>query len=129
VSVIGDVVPEADETFFVNLSAPSGATIGDGQGQGTIVNDDGGGDTTGELSHRFRITGDLSSTGGTPDTDEYQISQNPFSSYEVVVDGPRATSRRSSSIASTAPPWCSRRSRSAPARAAACGGRTTRPTP
>jgi hypothetical protein len=87
VSVNGDVVPEADETFFVNLSAPSGATIGDGQGQGTIVNDDGGGDTTGELSHRFRITGDLSSTGGTPDTDEYQISQNPFSSYEVVVDG------------------------------------------
>jgi Calx-beta domain len=88
VSVNGDVVPEADETFFVNLSSPVGGTIGDGQGQGTIVNDDGSGaDTTGELSHGFRVLGDLASSGGTPDEDIYQISQNPFSSYEVVVDG------------------------------------------
>ncbi len=87
VSINGDVVPEADETYFVNLSgATGGATIGDGQGQGTIVNDDGGADTTGELSHRFRVLGDLASTGGTPDEDVYSISQDPFSSYEVVVD-------------------------------------------
>src|SRR5207245_1846877 len=33
--------PEPDETFYVNLSNPSGVTIADGQGQGTITNDDG----------------------------------------------------------------------------------------
>ena len=41
VPVIGDTSIEADETFTVNLSAPVNATIGDGQGIGTIVNDDG----------------------------------------------------------------------------------------
>ena len=40
VPVIGDTVEESDETFFVDLSDPSGATIEDGQGQGTITNDD-----------------------------------------------------------------------------------------
>ena len=40
VQVIGDTVVEPDETFFVNLSSPVGATILDGQGQGTIINDD-----------------------------------------------------------------------------------------
>jgi len=40
VLVKGDTLVEPDETFFVNLSSPSGATISDGQGQGTIVNDD-----------------------------------------------------------------------------------------
>ena len=35
-----DNVFEPDETFFVNLSNPTNATIGDGQGQGTITNDD-----------------------------------------------------------------------------------------
>ncbi len=40
VQVIGENTPEPDETFFVNLSAVSGATISDGQGIGTIENDD-----------------------------------------------------------------------------------------
>ncbi len=40
VSVNGDTAVEANETFFVNLSAPVNATINDGQGQGTIQNDD-----------------------------------------------------------------------------------------
>ncbi len=40
VAVNGDTTVESNETFFVNLSSPSGATIADGQGQGTIVNDD-----------------------------------------------------------------------------------------
>ena len=42
VSVTGDLVDEVDETFFVNLSGAVNAVIGDSQGQGTIVNDDGG---------------------------------------------------------------------------------------
>jgi hypothetical protein len=38
--VWGDTVTEANETAFANLSAPTGATIADGQAQGTILNDD-----------------------------------------------------------------------------------------
>ena len=41
VAVKRDTTPEPDENFFVNLANPSGAAIADGQGQGTIVNDDG----------------------------------------------------------------------------------------
>lgn len=40
VSVIGDTLNEVNETFTANLSAPVNVTIADGQGLGTIVNDD-----------------------------------------------------------------------------------------
>ncbi len=40
VSVNGDTTGEFDETFFINLSGPTNATIADSQGQGTILNDD-----------------------------------------------------------------------------------------
>jgi glucose/arabinose dehydrogenase len=40
VAVNGDTAVEANETFFVTLSSPSGATLARAQGQGTITNDD-----------------------------------------------------------------------------------------
>ena len=40
VFVIGDTTVEGTENFFVNLSSPVNATIGDGQGMATIVDDD-----------------------------------------------------------------------------------------
>jgi hypothetical protein len=40
VLVNGDRLPEWTETFFVNLSAPTNATIADGQGFGEIVDDE-----------------------------------------------------------------------------------------
>ncbi|MBX3712347.1 MAG: putative Ig domain-containing protein [Lysobacter sp.] len=40
VPVIGETIPEANETFFVNLSGAVNATISDNQGVGTITNDD-----------------------------------------------------------------------------------------
>jgi Calx-beta domain len=40
VKVNGDTTPESNETFAVNLSNPTNATIADGQGVGTITNDD-----------------------------------------------------------------------------------------
>jgi len=40
IGVIGDVCDEPDETFFVNLSNPTNATITDNQGLGTIIDDD-----------------------------------------------------------------------------------------
>ncbi|HEY3026209.1 MAG TPA: Calx-beta domain-containing protein, partial [Pyrinomonadaceae bacterium] len=41
VVVNGDIANEIDETFFVNLSGATNATIADTQGAGTILNDDG----------------------------------------------------------------------------------------
>jgi hypothetical protein len=41
VQVLGDPFFESDEAFFVNLSSPLSASIDDGQGVGTILNDDG----------------------------------------------------------------------------------------
>jgi hypothetical protein len=40
VSVNGDLTVEGVEDFFVNLGAPSNASLTDGQGMGTIFNDD-----------------------------------------------------------------------------------------
>jgi uncharacterized delta-60 repeat protein len=40
VRVKGDVAIEPNETFFVNLSSPTNAVMTDGQGKGTILNDD-----------------------------------------------------------------------------------------
>lgn len=40
VPVIGDIAPEPNETFFVNLSSAINATISDGQGTATLTNDD-----------------------------------------------------------------------------------------
>jgi uncharacterized repeat protein (TIGR01451 family) len=40
VTINGDTLVEADETFVVTLTNVTGATAVDGQGQGTIVNDD-----------------------------------------------------------------------------------------
>ena len=39
-TVNGDSLDEADETYFVNLSNASNATIEDGMGVGTITDDD-----------------------------------------------------------------------------------------
>lgn len=38
VPIVGDQIPEPDETFFLNLSNPDAATIADSQGKGTIIN-------------------------------------------------------------------------------------------
>jgi hypothetical protein len=65
VLVNGDRLAEANETFTVNLSAPTNATIADGQGVGTIVDDEPRisiGDTTvtegntGSTSATFTVT-------------------------------------------------------------------------
>jgi Calx-beta domain-containing protein/VCBS repeat protein len=42
VNVVGDKKKEPNETFFVNLTSATNATISDGQGVGTIINNDGG---------------------------------------------------------------------------------------
>ena len=41
VTINGDAAVETNDTFFVNLTAPTNATIADAQGVGTIINDEG----------------------------------------------------------------------------------------
>jgi hypothetical protein len=40
VTIVGDALDEPDETFFVELTKATGATIDDGEGVGTILDDD-----------------------------------------------------------------------------------------
>ncbi len=40
VPIVGETLYEVNETFLVNLGTPTNATIGDGEGVGTITNDD-----------------------------------------------------------------------------------------
>ncbi|HEX8494639.1 MAG TPA: DUF4394 domain-containing protein [Pyrinomonadaceae bacterium] len=56
VLVQGDTLDAPDETFFVNLSNPVNATIADGQGLGTILNDDATGTNEAAPPHAFAVT-------------------------------------------------------------------------
>jgi len=56
IEVKGDTVTEENETFFVNLSAPTNATIADGQGLGTITNDD--------IVVTYRVSGRVTNPAG-----------------------------------------------------------------
>jgi len=58
-TVVGDTVPEADETVRLNLTAPVGAAIADSQGVATILNDD---------ADSFLSVGDASITEGASGT-------------------------------------------------------------
>ncbi|HEX8155567.1 MAG TPA: Calx-beta domain-containing protein [Thermoanaerobaculia bacterium] len=77
VQVIGDAVTEPNETFFVNLSNANGAAIGDAQGLGTILNDEGAltvaiSDVTqSEATSPFAFTLTLSGMSATPVTVDY----------------------------------------------------------
>ncbi len=54
VVIVGDTRSEGNENFFVNLSNPSFATIADGQGVGTIVDDDAAAAYIAHLVHQRR---------------------------------------------------------------------------
>jgi Zn-dependent metalloprotease len=89
VSVVGDTTFEPNEFFFANLSAASGATILDGQGVGTIVNDDtvtAAGGARSEIIHGTRVQKALTPVGTVAGADFYYVANQPFTSYEVVVD-------------------------------------------
>jgi len=56
VLVNGDIVNEANETFFVNVTNVSGAAVVDGQGEGAVVNDDVA-DAAPEVASTFPVNG------------------------------------------------------------------------
>jgi Calx-beta domain-containing protein len=86
VSGLQDPQPEPNETFSLLLSNPQNGTILDGEGIGTILNDDEF-PIPGELRHGTSYVGDLiSDDAPLPDVDDFRLVQDPYASYEVVVD-------------------------------------------
>jgi CSLREA domain-containing protein len=85
VPVNGDTVFEQDETFFVNLSNPTNATIADAQGTGTILNDDASPSppsTPSVVINDVQVTeGNAGSTNAT-----FTVSLSAASSNTVLVD-------------------------------------------
>jgi hypothetical protein len=82
IQVIGDTVLEPNENFFVNLSAPVNAALGDSQGIGTILNDD---STPGISVSINDATVIENSCGGTPKT-VFTVALSSTSSQNVSVN-------------------------------------------
>ena len=90
VTVCHDATPEADETFFVNLSGPTNATISDNQGLGTIQNDDNNASIAGTVYN------DLNGNGS------FDIGEPGIAGVTVSLSGPSSGRRRRTSTAPTA---------------------------
>jgi hypothetical protein len=87
VTVQGDTAVEVDENFFVNLTGAVNTTVGDGEGVGTILDDDAPSLSSHELIHGAMEAADLAADPGpAADEDLYRLAQDPRASYEVVVD-------------------------------------------
>ena len=91
VAVLGDRVNESDETFVVNLSGAVNATIADGQGLGTINNDDPPGFSIADLEIVEPVSGDRTvrftvtlspPTGGSVEFSTTPVTATPGSDYE-----------------------------------------------
>jgi uncharacterized protein YhjY with autotransporter beta-barrel domain len=79
VNVTGDTAVEADESFFVDLSDPVGATLSDGRGEGTIRNDDATAPTL-AIGNTAVFEGDAGTT-----TAELKVTLAPASELPVTV--------------------------------------------
>ncbi|HEU5102147.1 MAG TPA: ExeM/NucH family extracellular endonuclease [Roseiflexaceae bacterium] len=78
VSVNGDTAFESDETFFVNVTNVTGATLGDGQGQGTVRNDD---------AIPFTHIHDIQSSGNTAATGTFVVEAIVVGDYQTQGSG------------------------------------------
>jgi hypothetical protein len=80
VPIAGDTDVEPDETFVVNLTGPTNATIGDGQGTGTITNDD-------SSQSALSINSVSAAEGNAPGTQlAFTVTLSPASSQTVTVN-------------------------------------------
>jgi hypothetical protein len=88
VAVNGDRLAEADESFFVNLDSPTAATIADGQGVGTILDDE----------PRISI-GDVSLNEGNSGTTKFNFTVSLSAAYDAAVTVGYATANGTATIA------------------------------
>ncbi|MFD0724225.1 Calx-beta domain-containing protein [Lysobacter brunescens] len=106
ITVNGDTTTEADETFFVNIGSVTGANIADGQGQGTIQNDD----VSVVEIHDIQGSGLLSPLNGAVVTTEGIVTAQKFNNgfflqtADASVDADPNTSQGIFVFTSTAPP-------------------------
>lgn len=106
ITVNGDTTTEADETFFVNIASATGAIVADGQGQGTIQNDD----VSVIQIHDIQGNGLLSPVNGAVVTTEGIVTAQKFNNgfflqtADADVDANPATSQGIFVFTSTAPP-------------------------
>jgi len=87
ITVNGDTQVEPDETFFVNLSNPTGATIADSQGVGIITNDDSAAQPTLSISDVTRAEGNDGTTSFTFTVTLNGAAGGPLSVDFATVDG------------------------------------------
>jgi ELWxxDGT repeat protein len=88
VPVIGDVLDEPDEFFFLRLSDAAGGTAASGDGVGRIVDDDGAAIRLEALDRGATVLASLEAAPGpAADVDLYALERAAFSSYEITVDG------------------------------------------
>src|SRR6185295_1838802 len=89
VLVNGDTTIEPNETFFVRLANnPVNALIGDGEGQGTIVNDDPGATPTPTPTPPNRFEGDINRTAvGVPGTGDGDVNVGDQIQYQRFLSG------------------------------------------
>jgi len=92
ISVIGDAATESNETFFVNLSNSTNATIADAQGQGTINDDDAVTITLNPTDDAYVNANQPTSNFGTATTLRMKLSSPIINSYlKFVVSGVSGT--------------------------------------
>jgi uncharacterized protein len=106
VVVNGDITVEPNETFFVNVTNVVGASVSDGQGLGTITNDDG---ATFTRIHDIQGSGAASPLAGTSVVTRgivTGVKSNGFFLQEAdaTVDADPATSEGIAVFTSSAPP-------------------------
>lgn len=77
-TVNGDAAIEPDETFFVNVTNVTGASVADGQGIGTITNDDVAGVTVTESGGVTNVA-----EGGATDTFSIALNSQPAANVTV----------------------------------------------
>ncbi len=106
ITINGDTTSEANETFFVRVSAATGATISDGEGLGTIQNDD----VTVVAIHDIQGSGLTSPLNGAVVTTEGIVTAQKFNNgfflqtTDAESDADANTSQGIFVFTSTAPP-------------------------
>ncbi len=99
-TINGDFVVEANETFFVNLSAPANATLSDGQGLGTITNDD----TAGIVLVQSMGSTDVTE-GGATDSYTLVLTSQPTANVSIALNPDGQVTAATSPVVFTSANW------------------------